>query len=254
MATTELVTVNDIRMHVQIDGSGEPLVLLHGFTGAGSDWKHVFDTAPDGFQTVTPDLRGHGHSTNPARTFTHRQSAQDVFGLLDHLGIRRCSAIGMSTGAKTLLHMATGQPDRLRVMVLVSATPYFPKQARDLFAQFTLDDLAEAEWAQLRTRHVQGDAQIQMLYDQGRDFSRSTDDMAFTASDLSAITARTLIVHGDRDPYYPVSLAFEMFAAIRRSWLWVVPNGGHGPIFGAASRSFAATSRAFLRGEWEATE
>jgi pimeloyl-ACP methyl ester carboxylesterase len=254
MATTRSVEINDIRMHVEIDGTGKPLVLLHGFTGVGSDWKYIFETPPDGFQTITPDLRGHGRSTNPAEAFTHRQSALDAFALLDHLGIRQCSAIGMSTGAKTLLHMATQQPDRLRSMVLVSATPYFPQQARDLFAQFTLDDVTEVAWALLRQRHVQSDGQIRMLYELGRQFSHSTDDMTFTASDLSAIGARTLIVHGDRDPYYPVSVAFEMYTAIRRSWLWVVPNGGHGPIFGAASRSFADSSMAFLRGEWEPVE
>ena len=60
----------------------------------------------------------------------------------------------------------------------------------------------------------------------------SYDDMTFTPPYLSTITARTLIVHGDRDPLYPVNLAFEMYAAIPRSYLWVVPNGGHGPIFG----------------------
>ena len=50
---------------------------------------------------------------------------------------------------------------------------------------------------------------------------------------LSVISAKTLIVFGDRDFLYPVGIAFELHAAIPRSFLWVVPNGGHGPIFGS---------------------
>ena len=74
--------------------------------------------------------------------------------------------------------------------------------------------------------------------------------MNFTPSLLSAISAETLIVFGDRDFLYPVGIAFELHAAIPRSFLWVVPNGGHGPIFGSQAPTFAATATAFLRGEW----
>ncbi len=58
--------------------------------------------------------------------------------------------------------------------------------------------------------------------------------MNFTPPYLGTITADTLIVFGDRDPFYPVSLGLELRAAIPRSYLWVVPNGGHGPLFGNA--------------------
>ncbi len=55
-----------------------------------------------------------------------------------------------------------------------------------------------------------------------------------------------LIVHGDRDPLYPVELALEMYRAIPSSALWVVPNGGHGPIFGAMAGPFVETALAHL--------
>jgi pimeloyl-ACP methyl ester carboxylesterase len=65
---------------------------------------------------------------------------------------------------------------------------------------------------------------------------------------LATITARTLIVHGDRDPVYPIELALEMYRSIPSSALWVVPNGGHGRIFGALAWSFVDTAWIFLRG------
>jgi len=76
--------------------------------------------------------------------------------------------------------------------------------------------------------------------------------MAFTPPLLSTITARTLLVHGDRDPLYPVELALEMYRAIPGSALWVVPDGGHGPIFGALAQPFVDTAIAHLNGPAEA--
>jgi pimeloyl-ACP methyl ester carboxylesterase len=61
------------------------------------------------------------------------------------------------------------------------------------------------------------------------------------------ISAETLIVFGDRDPLYPVSLAFELKAAIPGSHLWVIPNAGHGPVFGDSAPRFAETAASFLR-------
>jgi pimeloyl-ACP methyl ester carboxylesterase len=241
-----IIDVNGFQLHYEDRGDGEPLLLLHGGTGIGADWNLVFTGDPAGFRVIVPDLRGHGRSTNPSRTFTFRQAADDVLALLDRLDLGRVKAIGLSMGAKTLLHMATQQPARLEAMVLVSATPYFPAPARAAMAQLTTDGFSDADWSALRSRHVHGDDQIRMLFEQMRGFKDHHDDMAFTPPLLATITARTLIVHGDRDPLYPVELALEMYRAIPGSALWIVPNGGHGPIFGPLAAPFAATATAFL--------
>src|SRR5262249_26945751 len=154
-----IVDVNGFQLHYQDRGGGEPLLLLHGGTGIGGDWQAVFTRDPDGFHLIVPDLRGHGRSTNPSRVFTFRQAALDMFALLDHLNVRRVKAIGLSMGAKTLLHMATLQPDRVDAMVLVSATPYFPAPARAAMAQLSVDAFSDAEWATQRRRHTHGDDQ-----------------------------------------------------------------------------------------------
>ena len=68
---------------------------------------------------------------------------------------------------------------------------------------------------------------------------------------LPMIRTDTLIVFGDRDPLYPASIACELHAEIRGSHLWVVPNGGHGPIFGDRAPLFASSALSFLRGDWK---
>ncbi|HVO13442.1 MAG TPA: alpha/beta hydrolase [Vicinamibacteria bacterium] len=250
-ASSDTVSVNGIEMYMESRGEGEPLVLLHGGTGVGANWRLVFEEPPQGYRLMVPDLRGHGRSTNPPGVFTIRQAALDVLALLDRVAVGRFQAIGLSLGAKALLHVATLQPARVEAMVLVSAAPYFPEQARAAMRAVSPENRSEAEWEQMREWHPRGDDQIRALWRMTHAFHDSYDDMNFTPLLLSTIQARTLIVHGDRDPLYPVALATAMHAAVPRSYLWVVPNGGHGPIFGAAAARFRETSLAFLRGEWE---
>lgn len=241
------IATHGIELAFQEYGEGTPLVLLHGFTGIGDNWRLVFPDPLTGYRVIIPDLRGHGGSTNPSGVFTFRQSAKDVFGLVDHLGIDRFKGIGLSAGAKTLLHMATQQPARVDAMVLVSATPRFPDPARAIMRMMTLESRTADDWAQMRQWHTQGDDQIRALWQQGLDFATSHDDMNFTATTLAPISARTLVVHGDRDPLYPVELAVEVYRGIPDSALWVVPHGGHGPIFGEEAAPFAAAALSFLR-------
>jgi pimeloyl-ACP methyl ester carboxylesterase len=107
--------------------------------------------------------------------------------------------------------LATQQPARVEAMVLVSPAHYFPPQARAAMSQITVESRTEQDWKLLREWHPHGDDQIRMLLD----------------------------------------LPVEIYEAIPRSYLWIVPNGGHGPIFGDARERFAETALAFLRGAWE---
>jgi len=152
----------------------------------------------------------------------------------------------VSGGGNVLLHLATQQPDRVKSMVLVSATSYFPAQARPIMRQYA-DTLTPEAWEVLRSRHPGGDPQIQALLASTSAFADSYDDMNFTPPYFSTITAKTLIVQGDRDPLYPVEISVEMAKAIPQSSLWIVPNAGHGPVFGDRWQEFLQTASAFLK-------
>jgi len=244
---TKKMSVNGAELYLEVSGAGEPLLLLHGMAGCSQDWQYAGrESLAKRYPLVAVDARGHGRSTNPGRAFSHRQLAADVRALLDALGIRRCKAIGMSMGGNTLLHVATQEPDRIDAMVLVSATPYFPEQARAIMRTISPDDRPPEEWRALRERHVHGDDQIRALFEAQRGLADSDDDMCFTPQELGGIRARTLVVYGDRDPLYPVELGVELYRAIPGAALWVVPGGGHGPIFLEAAELFARTALAFL--------
>jgi pimeloyl-ACP methyl ester carboxylesterase len=245
-----VIAVNGIDLQWEVTGEGEPLLWLHGGMGCGSDWRYIFKEPPAGYSIIAPDLRGHGASTNPSGSFTFRQCALDVHALLRHLNIPRVKAIGLSGGGIALLHMATAEPSSIESMVVVSAPPYFPAEARLIQRQFSESMLGDQEMVRMRQRHKHGESQIRQLFAMVHTFADTYDDVNFTPPYLSTITADTLIVFGDRDPLYPVSLAFDLHRSIPRSYLWVVPNGGHGPVFGEAAAQFSSTALAFLRGDW----
>jgi pimeloyl-ACP methyl ester carboxylesterase len=247
--TRQSVQLNDIEMCYETEGFGEPLLLLHGGTGCLENWAHAGrDQFVREYTLIKPDARGHGRTTNSQKTITHRQCALDTLALLDHLGIGRCRAIGLSMGGNILLHMATLEPERIGAMVAVSATMYFPEQARAIMRQIpAAGEQTPEAWEMMRKSHKLGDEQITALWDWTREMKDSYDDMNFTPPSLSRIKASTLIVYGDRDPLYPVEMAVEMYRAIPRSALWVVPNGGHGPVFFDAAVQFAQVALAFLR-------
>ncbi len=249
VAAGKVLRVNGIEMYYETSGQGQPLVLLHGFNSSGATWARVVPEFANGYQVIVPDLRGHGRSTNPTKQFTHRQSALDVFALLDALEIKQFKAMGISTGGMTLIHMATQQPSRVEAMVLIGATIYFPEQARAIMRTATVESLTREVYEQRRQIHKRGDEQIRELQQQFYGFKDSYDDMNFTHPYLSTVTARTLIVHGDRDRFFPVEIPLEMYRSIPNALLWIVPQGGHVPIFDPWV-PFAPTALKFLNG-WQ---
>ncbi len=172
-----------------------------------------------------------------------------MFALLEQLGVTRFRAMGISSGGMTLLHMATRQPSQVEAMVLIGATHYFPEQARVIMRKESQRDPTPQDLQYYRECAARGDSQIRELARQFGEFKDSYEDMNFTPPILGTIKARTLIVHGDRDEFFPVNIPVEMYQAIPGSALWIIPRGGHVPILGARGREFQEIAIPFLRGE-----
>lgn len=242
-----MVQLNHMEMYYEEYGSGKPLVLLHGFGGCSQNWHPFVAELSKHHRLILVDLRGHGHSTNPGNRFTHREAAGDVFLLLEKLGIDRFSAMGMSSGGMTLLHMATIQPRCIDSMVLVSTTSHFPDQARAIMRRASLATMPQDVRDMYRECAKRGDEQIHQLIAQFNAFHQDYGDMNFTAQSLSAITARTLVVHGDRDAFFPVEIAVSLYRSIPDAALWIVPGGDHVPVYDPTV-AFTATALRFLDG------
>ena len=242
-----IVKVNGVDLHYREMGFGEPLLLIHGFGSCGTDsWGDFTDELSKHYRLIIVDQRGHGRSTGEDR-FTHRASADDMLALLDHLKIARTRAMGISSGGMTLYHVATKAPGRLSSFVTIGATDRFEDETRQVLAQMRLERMPPFLQDMYRTCASRGPSQINRLVDTFRGFSTSTTDMNLTAADLAKVSARVLIIHGDRDVFFPVSVPTRIYAAIPKAQLWIVPNGDHVPIYGANEPEFLRVALEFLK-------
>jgi pimeloyl-ACP methyl ester carboxylesterase len=118
--------VNGLQFHIQQNGEGPDVILIHGVTGDLSIWflcKAMHELA--GSHRVTAyDLRGHGYSDVPANGYTSADHAADVLALMDRIGASRARLVGHSFGAVIAAHTAVLAPDRVDAIVL--SDPYFP--------------------------------------------------------------------------------------------------------------------------------
>lgn len=230
-ANGQTIQVNDIELYYEEYGKGEPLVLLHGFGGCAQNWHPFIGKLSEWYRLIVIDMRGHGFSTNPSSKFTHHEAAEDIFLLLDMLKIDRFSAMGMSSGGMTLLHMAISQPRRIESMVLISAPTYFPEQARAIMRRASFDTMPQEVREMYRECAKRGDEQIRQLIDQFNALGDNYDDMNVTEQNLSTVTTRTLIVHGADDHFFPIEISKSIHRSIKNSGLWMIPGGEHVPIF-----------------------
>ena len=246
-AWAETLRTNGVEIEYTAIGSGDPLLMIHGFGECiDQSWGAIIPELSKSYRVIAINQRGHGASTNPSGKFTHRQSAEDVRSLLDTLGIKRANAIGFSSGGMTLLHLATRYPDRLSKLVVVGATTHFGEPARRIMRSVASDGLPPPVREQFLKCAARGAVQADDLTRRFGGFKDSHGDMNFKAADLKKIKAQTLIVHGDRDEFFPVAIPVAMYAAIPRSQLWIVPRGDHSPTAGAPRDVFTQTVKSFL--------
>jgi pimeloyl-ACP methyl ester carboxylesterase len=105
------------------EGTGRPVVLLHGWPDSGALWRNqVSALTAAGFRTIVPDLRGFGASDAPegAEQYSLPFLAADVIAVLDHLGIEKAHVVGHDWGSALAWVTASLAPDRVDHLVALS--------------------------------------------------------------------------------------------------------------------------------------
>lgn len=110
-------------LHVQRRGHGDALMLLHGFTGSSRSMAGLARAFEDEFDTLAPDLPGHGHSTAPpdAARCGFEDCVDDLLATLNASGHPRAHWLGYSMGARLALGCAVRRPAAVASLVLVGA-------------------------------------------------------------------------------------------------------------------------------------
>ncbi|MCH7660904.1 MAG: alpha/beta hydrolase [Euryarchaeota archaeon] len=116
--THEFATVNGIRMRYVREGSGFPLVLLHGWPEFWRTWRKNIPALADSHTVIAPDLRGFGETEKPDRParegYRLEDHVEDLKSLLDTLGFDEAGLVGHDIGAYVMQSFAREHPERVR--------------------------------------------------------------------------------------------------------------------------------------------
>ena len=113
--------INNADLFYQVQGKGEPLLLIAGFACDHTIWALVTAQLAASYQVIAIDNRGMGQSNGADKAVTLRQMAEDAAGLLDTLGLSSAHVAGHSMGGLIAQELALAHPEKVRSLMLVSS-------------------------------------------------------------------------------------------------------------------------------------
>lgn len=223
--TSGYAPVNGLRMYYESEGAGEPILYL----GMGFDVAGVtrFDSLVAERRVISIDLQGRGRTADIERPLSFEQQAEDVVGLLDHLGIARADLLGACVGGIVAMLLAIRYPGRVRrVVTYGSALGRFETAYKPAILAGTI---------QLRPESAVFDFQRTQYKKVAPDPANwpaiwakfgATDWKGFSREEFASVSVPVLIAVGDQD-WLRLDRAIEYFQQIPGAELAVIPDAGH---------------------------
>ncbi len=170
--TRHTASVNGQVLHYEKSGTGDPLLLLHGWTQSSAFWAPYVTRLQSAFEVYAVDLRGHGRSSPLTKDFSIRQAARDVAELIQTLQLERVKAIGLSYGGLVLLELASAHRSLIERMVVIGTSyRYSGREAAKGKPAFAYENLDPGFAAYLTEQHAHGESQIKALFDPTLDYA-----------------------------------------------------------------------------------
>jgi pimeloyl-ACP methyl ester carboxylesterase len=248
-------TINGVELFYDDHGSGEPLLIHHGYTGSHYSWDEVVPLLADRYRVVRMDCRGAGDSGRPTTGHTIEQYAADAVAMMESLGIDRFTYIGHSMGGVIGYELGLSHAERLDKLVLVTpapadgvqAPPSFRERAERLRREGDLHTMIR-EGVALSAR--EGPEAVEVRVRQGLASSQEHYDQSWDAlvnyrkgGRLAEIETPTLMIAGAADSLLPANLAD--FPRLGNATLHVFSRVGHGVPY-EIPEEFAAVVLDFL--------
>lgn len=249
-----LVRVGGRLVHIEQAGSGDAVLLVHGFGGSTYSWRHVAPRLAERFRVVALDLSGFGWTERPRERERYTLDGQTrlVLGVADALGIDRFHLVGHSYGGGISLWIAAHNAHRLRSLVLVDSTlPAYSAKRRKRFAGFRPLVSALLRTAALRPWFIRRGLQrsvhdpsmitdevvdeylrrlaVEGAVDAYQGLTAPADGSVPTV-DLSSIRVPTLVVWGADDPLLAAHYGESAAQKIPGARFVAIPACGHLPI------------------------
>lgn len=251
---TSYIDVGDLKIFYAEQGTGSPLVLIHGGLATGDTmWGERVPALARHYRVLVPDSRGHGRTNNPAGKLSYRQMADDAAGFIDALGLQQPMVLGYSDGAQIAIELGLRHQHHAKALVLGGAvtrptTKYLETLRAMGFSEpglvdFDLIERDEPEFfASIKSDH-------QHVYgaDYWRSFLPQIGELwlgvpSYTDKELAGIAVPCLVITGDRDEADSLEESLRLYRLLPQAELAVIPNAGHGagdtPLFWHAVEEF----------------
>jgi pimeloyl-ACP methyl ester carboxylesterase len=203
-AAGRYATVNGLKMHYEIHGAGEPLILLHGAVGGIEMLRPILPALSKGRQVIVVDLQGHGHTADIDRPLRYELMADDIAALLLQIGIKKADVAGFSLGAGVALRVAIQHPAVVRRLVVIS-TPFARKGCypETLAAMAGLGPEAAKGMKLSPLSKLYPDVNWEVLFKKLADLVTKDYDWS---KEVAAIKAPTMLVFADADVVRPAHI------------------------------------------------
>ena len=150
-------------LYSKIEGSGKPLLILHGFLGMSDNWKTIgTQFAAEGFEVHILDLRNHGRSFH-SDEFSYELMAQDVYDYCKAHNLEKINILGHSMGGKTAMLFATTYPEMVDKLIIADIGPKFYPQHH----QSILEGLNAVDFSEKPSRNAIEEILLQYIPDFG---------------------------------------------------------------------------------------
>jgi pimeloyl-ACP methyl ester carboxylesterase len=219
----QTVKVGSSLVQYQVQGCGEPLILIHGLAGSTAWWRRNVAALSRYYMVYRVDLPGFGSMRNLRNEFSVSGAADWLAAFFSALGLQRASLVGHSMGGLIAAVFAAKWPEKVSRLILAAPAVGFPKSS--LKAQ--LLPLA------LSTCYVRPPFFPQLVWDTARagwgTLLRSARELLNmdVQKELESITAHSLLIWGRQDRLVPPQLAENLHRSIRGSRLHILPGAGH---------------------------
>ncbi|MBK9313357.1 MAG: alpha/beta fold hydrolase [Acidobacteria bacterium] len=239
--------VNDIQIFYEVNGKGEPLLMIYGLAGRGNGFRHQIISLSAEFRTIVFDNRGTGETDQPEEPYSIEQMADDAAGLLDGLGIDSAYVFGVSMGGMIAQELALRHPGKVRKLALgcthsgIKHCVPSPKWVTEIFKTLAGKQREEAvresvpfnfsPWTQKHKPELI-EAEIRRMIPNGQSLHGYTNQVkaiyGFDTFDrLPAIDVPTLIMTGKDDVLIPPDNSRMLAERIPGARLIEIENAGH---------------------------
>jgi pimeloyl-ACP methyl ester carboxylesterase len=128
------------QIHYRIEGSGDPVLLLHAATTSSLEYAKVIQFMSKSYCAIAMDFLGNGDSDQPPYQYQVEDHARTVVSFMDYLGIKKANVVGHHVGGKVALELAVTWPQRVNKLVL-SSVGYKPEAGESIVVNDPVKDL-----------------------------------------------------------------------------------------------------------------